>query len=160
MRFVTEIVILFTLAALCLEARSLRRDDAFIGYSELSSKPNACTDQLPDCDIKWQDNFCLYDAFEMRRFCPSACNLERCSQSTQGSDRRIPHKGFASREGTLMFKQGMDALHGLGDGYVSPPTSHLSHDLSPNTHTLHDRIIGTGTTHPSGPPSLSSTSAP
>ena len=104
------LVILLAFATSFCMAKSLRRNEAFIGYSELSSKPTACLDQLPDCETNSKDNYCLYDAFEMRQFCPSSCNLERCS--TPGT-HRITHKGFATREGTYTFKRGMELLHGL-----------------------------------------------
>ena len=108
-------VLILALFGLCCMATA-RRNEAFIGYSELSSKPHACLDQLPNCESNIKDNYCLYNAFVMRQFCPSSCNVERCS--TSGS-HHTPHKGFATREGTFAFKRGMEALHLLGPEYAS-----------------------------------------
>ncbi len=52
------------------------REEAFIGYSE---RFGPCADQLDDCLPRSVDNGCLYDAFTMRRFCPSICNIPRCT---------------------------------------------------------------------------------
>lgn len=52
------------------------RKDAFIGYRE---QIMACADTLPTCLKKARANHCLSDPWIMRRFCPLACNVDRCT---------------------------------------------------------------------------------
>ena len=88
-------------------------------------------------------NGCLYSAFRMRQFCPTSCNVPRCSVQGKRVGRicglhegpamcnvsggyphqiashalQIVRKGHATPEGTAFYRMGMDDLYTIGRGH-------------------------------------------
>ncbi|KAJ9521686.1 hypothetical protein QJQ45_015390, partial [Haematococcus lacustris] len=77
------------------------RDGAFVGYHE---KAAGCLDRMEDCAARALGNGCAYDPFNLRSFCPVACDLEKCSHR---GHKKVLHKGRATSHGTLAFQAAM-----------------------------------------------------
>lgn len=105
------LILACVLLSLQLAWSDIERGNAFIGYTEMTS--GDCADQLRDCEERAVGNGCLYGVFTMRTFCPSTCNVERCT--TMG--RKIKHRGFASPSATLRYSRTMEALHHINPGH-------------------------------------------
>ncbi|KAL6755522.1 hypothetical protein V8C86DRAFT_2676453 [Haematococcus lacustris] len=77
------------------------RDGAFVGYHE---KVAGCLDRMEDCPARALGNGCAYDPFNLRSFCPVACDLEKCSHR---GHKKVLHRGRATSHGTLAFQAAM-----------------------------------------------------
>ncbi len=113
----------------CGAARLGDRSDSFIGYTE--GLAGACEDRIDECPQLAHENGCIYNAFQMRKFCPTTCGVTRCVHGAKkvrgrgGTPRCTPrhawlqrppfhralpllkqviHRGHATTEGTTAYR--------------------------------------------------------